>query len=44
MALLVLSFLNLAILSILRYSHVVVDYVEIIIDNVTARHDILAIK
>ena len=43
-ALLVLSFLDLAMLSVLGHSHVVVDNIEVIIDHVSARHDILAIK
>ena len=43
-ALLMLSFLDLARLSILWHSHEVVDYIEVIIDHVPAWHDILAIK
>lgn len=43
-ALLVLSFLDLAMLSVLGHSHVVVDNIEVIIDHVSTRHDILAIK
>ena len=44
MALLMLSLLCLVLLTIFWNSHKVVDYVEVIIDHVTTRHDVLIIK
>ena len=44
MALLVLSLLDLALLTIFWNSHKIVYYVEVVIDHVSTRHDILIIK
>ena len=44
MALLMLSLLYLVLLTIFWNSHKVVDYVEIVIDHVSTRHDVLIIK
>ena len=44
MALFMLSLLYLVLLTIFWNSHKVVDYVEIVIDHVSTRHDVLIIK